>query len=122
MDAEGRNRYLLQGSRKLFIGSSRTRAGLRGICPICPTCGERWAVLDLGGEPSSEFTVARWPCERHGTPYFTGGSAWKLLIWWDSGLPPALRPAMQFFSPEFLAREIRLKAAQLLGEVSEADL
>lgn len=123
--SENRNRHFLSGGEIIPLGSVIGKGDpyAKGIRPICPVCGELWARINLGLPESGpgEYLVARWPCEKHGNPYFTGGSVWKLLVWWDRGLPPALELALPFFSPELIRREILLRCAQILGEVYSPD-
>ena len=102
--------YLLYvGDEKIPIlassGASR-KSNLKGIRPICPHCGTNWAKLDLSPRNErNEYAVARWPCGECWNPYFTPGSLWKLLCWWDHRTDQRLEIAAKGFFPRFLLRE-----------------
>lgn len=121
MSAQSRNRILHVGNKEIPLGAPGVRgrlSNLKGIRPICPICGELWARINLGSaEEGSEYAVARWPCVEcaDNSHYFTPGSIWKLLVWWDRSIPPALALALPQFSPELIRREILLRAGQILG-------
>ena len=122
MHPQDRNRCLVLGDKRIPLGRTLGTPREKGIIPICPTCGNAWARVELGcPDPRGEYIIARWLCEEHGTHLQAGGSIWKLLIWWDRGLAPTLGASAGVLSPEFLEREILCKAAQLLG-VTVGDL
>ena len=122
---EDRNRRLLPGGEEIPLGGVIGKGDpySKGIRPICPECGELWGRINFGGtrHGKGEYLVARWPCELHGDVYFTGGSIWKLLVWWDRGIPPSLGAALPLCSAQLLRRECLLRAYQILGEIPRVD-
>jgi hypothetical protein len=86
---------------------------LRGICYVCPTCGELWAKAELA--PRGKYMVAcNSPCAAHGDRWYIGGSTLLPLVWWDHCTPASLPEILPHLSPELLRYEALMKAEAIL--------